>query len=158
METRTDVPSFAEIQPSMSVQEKFGMAIGDVGRLWRDRLNRRLKPIGLSQTKWRALLYLSRLPEGVTQSALARMLSIEAPSATRLIQQLEAAGWLTRHSSSVDGRRKMVQVTAKARKIIVRIDAEVKQLRAETVGKLSTEQAAAGLAVLQALQSFLSEL
>jgi len=158
METATDFPNFSESLAAATVQEKFGVAIGDVGRLWRDRLNSRLKPLGLTYSKWRALLYLSRTPAGMTQTDLARMLSIEAPTATRLVKQLEDAGWLTRHSSPDDARRKMVCVSARATQVVAHIDVEVRKLRAETVGRLSTEQAEAGLAALQAMQRHLSAL
>ncbi|WP_158590462.1 MarR family winged helix-turn-helix transcriptional regulator [Noviherbaspirillum cavernae] len=158
MDTNTDNLNFSGRAPSANVQEEFGMTIGNVSRLWRDRVNQRLKPLGLNQSKGRALLYLSRVPDGVTQVDLARVLGIEAPTVTRLVKQLEDAGWLTRRTSPEDARRKMLHVTAKAKKIIVRIDEEIRQLRAATVGRLTNEQAAAGLAALQATQRYLSEL
>lgn len=138
-----------------TVQERFGTAIGEVGRLWRDRLNQRLKPLGLSQAKWRALLYISRVAGGMTQSELAKMLGIEAPTCTRLVKQLEQSEWLTRYSPLEDGRRKVMQVTTKAREIIIQIDEEVRQLRAETLSKLSDEQASAGLAALAKVRELL---
>jgi MarR family transcriptional regulator for hemolysin len=156
METKTHFPNFSQAVTDATVQEKFGMAIGDIGRLWRDRLNSRLRPLGLTHSKWRALLYLSRVPDGITQIELARLLSVEAPTAARLVKQLEEAGWLTRHSSPEDARRKVVCVTAKAKKVVAYIDVEVRKLRAETVGRLSAEQAEAGLIALQAVQRYLS--
>jgi MarR family transcriptional regulator for hemolysin len=146
---------FVDSQTSETVQERFGKAIGEVGRAWRAKLDQRLKPLGLSQSKWRALLYVSRAPQGINQTDLARMLGIEAPTATRLLNQLEEAGWVKRRILPEDARVKMVQVTAKAKKIIVRIDLEVGELRAETVGRLTDQQAAAGLAAIQELQRLL---
>jgi MarR family transcriptional regulator for hemolysin len=158
MTSPSDLPNFSETLPSESVQEKLGIAIGDVNRLWRDRLNSRLKPLGLSHSKWRALLYLARTSKGMTQTELARMLSIEAPTVTRLVKQLEESGWLTRHASPEDARWKLVHLTAKAKQIVVQIEVEVRKLRAETLGRLDAEEAAAGLAALQTVHRYLREL
>jgi len=144
-------------RPSATVQERFGRAIGDAGRAWRDRLDQRLKPLGLSQSKWRAMLYVSRVPDGLNQTELARMLGVEAPTVTRLVKQLEEAGWVKRRALKDDARCKLMQLTPKAKKIMARIDAAVVQLRAETVGRLSDEQAVAGLAAIQAFLGFLGE-
>ena len=134
------------------------MAVGKVARTWRDKLNQRLKPLGLSQSRWRALLYISRAPNGLNQTELARMLTIEAPTVTRLITQLEQDGWVSRRTVAHDGRCKTVHLTPKASRVIERINAAVTQLRAETVGRLTENEAAAGLAAIQAFQHFLDEL
>lgn len=155
MSTIAPLSKFIDTQPPATIQEKFGVAIGDVSRAWRDKLAQRLKPLGLSQSKWTALLYLSRVPGGMTQSDLARMLSIEAPTLTRLVKQLEQAGWVTRRSPPEDARRKMVHLTAKAKRVVVRINAAIEELRADTVGRLSDKQAADGFAAIRALQRLL---
>lgn len=152
------LPKLTDTQPTTTVQERFGKAIGDVHRTWSDKLSQRLKPLGLTQSKWRALLYVSRVPDGISQTDLARLLGIEAPTLTRLIKQLEESGWISRRVLPGDARCKMVRLTAKARKIMVRIEAEVVRLRAETVGRLSEQQAAAGLEAIQALQRYIDEI
>lgn len=149
------MPPSPEFQQPASVQEQFGLAIGEIGRSWRYKLDQRLKPLGLSQSKWRTLLYISRAPGGLTQTDLARMLGIEAPTVTRLVKQLEDGGWVKRRTLPGDARCKTVHLTPKARRVMLRIDAAVAQLRAETVGRLSDKQAAEGLAALRALQRFL---
>ncbi len=155
MSATKPISRFIDVQPPASIQDKFGVAIGDVSRAWRDKLTQRLRPLGLSQSKWTALLYLSRIPGGMMQSDLARMLGIEAPTVTRLVKQLEQAGWVTRESPPEDARCKMVRLTPKAKRVVVHIDAAIAQLRAETVGKLSARQAEAGFAMMQTLQRLL---
>ncbi|NEX60768.1 MarR family transcriptional regulator [Noviherbaspirillum galbum] len=145
--------------PSMPpVQERFGLAIGNVSRAWRAKLDVRLRPLGLSQSKWLALLYVSRAPSGLSQTELAAMLGVEAPTLTRLLNQLEESGWVRRNTLASDGRCKMVSLTAKARGVIKRIDAEIQQLRAETLFQLSDAEAKAGLAALQKLHGLLDAL
>lgn len=152
---RTLLPKLTDRQQSMTPQERFGKALGDVGRAWRDKLDQRLKPLGLSQSKWRALLYVSRMPQGITQTHLARMLGIEAPTLTRLLQQLEEEGWVIRRTPSGDARCKTVFLSARGKKTVARIENEVMRLRAETIGRLSKAQIAAGLDAIQALQAYL---
>jgi MarR family transcriptional regulator for hemolysin len=143
---------------SVATQDQFGSAIGVFARSWRATLNQRLKPLGLSQSRWRALRFLSRAPEGLTQVDLARMLGIEAPTVTRLVIQLEQDGLVRRRTVAGDARCKTVHLTPKAKKLIVRINAAVSQLRAETIGRLTDAQALAGLAVITSLQGFLDAL
>jgi MarR family transcriptional regulator for hemolysin len=143
---------------SVATQDRFGSAIGVFARSWRTTLNQRLKPLGLSQSRWRALRFLSRAPEGMTQADLARMLGIEAPTVTRLVAQLEQDGLVSRRTVAGDARCKTVHLTSKAKKLIVRINAAVRQLRAETIGRLTDAQALAGLAVILSLQDFLDAL
>jgi MarR family transcriptional regulator, transcriptional regulator for hemolysin len=143
---------------SVATQDQFGSAIGVFARSWRTTLNQRLKPLGLSQSRWRALRFLSRTPEGLTQVDLARMLGIEAPTVTRLVAQLEQDGLVRRRVVAGDARCKTVLLTPKAKKLIVRINAAVRQLRAETIGRLTDAQALAGLAVIMSLQEFLDAL
>jgi MarR family transcriptional regulator, transcriptional regulator for hemolysin len=157
MKDMKPISRFVDIEPPTTIQEKFGVAIGDASRAWRDKLTQRLKPLGLSQSRWTALLYLSRVPGGLTQSELARMLGIEAPTLTRLLKQLEENGWITRSAPPEDGRIKMVQLTPKAKRVVVRINAAIAELRAQTVGKLSDQQAAEGFAALHAFQQLLDQ-
>lgn len=151
------ITKLVEMQAQGTIQEKFGVAIGDVSRAWRDKVTQRLKPTGLSQSRWTALLYLSRIEGGLAQSDLARMLGIEAPTVTRLVKQLENEGWVTRIAPPEDARVKMVRLTPKARRVVVRINAAITQLRAETVGRLSEDQARAGFDTLQILQKLIDE-
>lgn len=131
------------------------MALGDVNRVWLDRLNQRLRPLGLSASRWRALLYVSRMPGRLTQTELARMMAVEAPTLARLVKQMEQEGWLRRRPQPGDARCKLLYPTAKARKALLQINAAVDQLREQTVGQLSAAQAAAGLEAVLALQKLL---
>jgi MarR family transcriptional regulator for hemolysin len=153
----TLLPKLADLQQK-TIEERFGKAIGDISRAWNDKLDQRLKPLGLSQSKWRALLYVSRVPAGINQTDLARMLAIEAPTLTRLVKLLEEEGWVTRRPLPGDARCKMVRLTAKARKTVALIEGEVIRLRAETVGRLTPDQLAAGFDAMQALQRHLDEI
>ena len=60
------------------------------------KLDQRLKPMGLSQAKWRTLIHLSRTPEPLTQSQIAEVPAIEEPTLVSLLHRLEKEGWVIR--------------------------------------------------------------
>src|SRR3546814_9002902 len=72
-----------------------GFLLNDVSRLMRRNLNRRVQALGLTQSQWRALAYLSR-QEGINQATLADTLEVQPITLARLIDRLEAAGWVER--------------------------------------------------------------
>jgi MarR family transcriptional regulator for hemolysin len=41
--------------------EIFGQLLHGTARAWRQKLDERLKPMGLSQAKWRTLMHLSKI-------------------------------------------------------------------------------------------------
>ena len=74
--------------------ETFGPLLGGTARAWRMKLDQRLKPMGLSQAKWRTLIHLSRAPEPLTQSQIAERTGIEEPTLVSLLHRLEKKGGL----------------------------------------------------------------
>ena len=106
-----------------------GYLINDVARLLRRNFNRRVQPLGLTQTQWRAIATLSRDP-GMTHVALAEMLEIQPITLTRLIDRMEAAGWVERRSHPADRRAMQLYLTAKSEPILEEMYARA----AETIG------------------------
>src|SRR3546814_4821449 len=80
-----------------------GFLLNDVSRLMRRNLNRRVQALGLTQSQWRALAYLSR-QEGINQVTLADTLEVQPITLARLIDRLEAAGWVERRRHPSDRR------------------------------------------------------
>src|SRR6266496_3992330 len=90
----------------MSDEETFGLLLHGTARAWRLKLDERLKPMGMSQAKWRTLLHLSIAPGRLTQAEIAERLGIEEPSLATLLHRLENEGWVARKSSPRDRRCK----------------------------------------------------
>ncbi len=107
-----------------------GFLINDVARLMRRNFNRRVQALGLTQTQWRAIVNLSREP-GMTHVALAEMLEIQPITLTRLIDRMEAAGWVERRSHPADRRAMQLYLTAKSEPILE----EMYALAAGTLGE-----------------------
>ncbi|MEQ9124611.1 MAG: MarR family transcriptional regulator, partial [Alphaproteobacteria bacterium] len=90
----------------------FGRQIGLLARLWRTELDKRLRPIGLSQARWVLLVYLSEAHDGMAQLDLAVRAGISGPTLVRQVDQLEEAGLVSRQEDSRDRRMKRVSLTA----------------------------------------------
>src|SRR5260370_5778302 len=73
--------------------EQIGPLLHGTARAWRLKLDERLKPMGLSQAKWRTLLHLSVAPGPLTQAEIAARLGIEEPTLVTLLHRLENGGW-----------------------------------------------------------------
>jgi MarR family transcriptional regulator, transcriptional regulator for hemolysin len=111
--------------------ETFGHLLHGTAWAWRLKLDERLKPMGMTQAKWRTLLHLSCAPGPMTQAEMAARLGIEEPSMATLLQRLEKEGWITRRSASHDRRCKIVRLGQKAQRVISQINAAAFQLRHE---------------------------
>ena len=135
-----------------SSREQLGYAIGESARLWRTRLNERLRPLGLSQARWMVLLHLSRRGDGVMQKALAEWIGIEAPTLVRILDRMTEDGWIERRESTTDRRAKTVHLTPQSNAIIKRIDKIAAQLRKEMLADVDDADIDACMRVLQQIK------
>lgn len=111
--------------------ENFGALLAETARVWRTKLDQRLKPLGLSQAKWSVLLHLSKAGEGINQKELAQRLGIEGPTLVGLLDRLSADDLVERRESPSDRRSKTVHLTTKAEEITRHIAVIARALRTE---------------------------
>ena len=116
--------------------ESLGHLLHGTARAWRQKLDERLKPMGLSQAKWRTLLHLSIAQEALTQAEIAARLGVEEPSVVTLLHRLERESWITRKSSPHDRRCKMVLLGRRAQGVIAQISATAQRLRHELLAEI----------------------
>lgn len=90
---------------------------GPIGRLvktgyvtLRREIEEMLVPIGLTHTQWSALGIIRHYP-GILPSQLERILMIERPSVTSLMNGLENKGLIIRKGHPQDGRYKQIYLT-----------------------------------------------
>ncbi len=115
--------------------EKIGQLLHETARVWRHKLDQRLRPLGLSQAKWRTIAHLA---DGqLTQCDLADRLSIEEPTLARLLTRLESGGWVKRASAHHDRRCKTVQLQRKSSRLLQQIEATAGELRHELLESIS---------------------
>lgn len=111
--------------------ETFGQLLHGTARAWRQKLDERLKPMGLSQAKWRTLMHLSLAGDALTQAEIAARLGVEEPTVVTLLHRLEREDWITRSNSALDRRCKMVLLGRRARRVIADINSSADTLRHE---------------------------
>jgi MarR family transcriptional regulator for hemolysin len=114
-----------------NTSEQLGLALGEVVRSWKAKLNGRLRHLGLSQSKWLTLWHLSRFPAGIIQKDLAYRVGVEGPTLVRLLDRLEKDQWVLRKNSKTDRRSKIIFLTKKAQPTIGKIHKIVATLRQE---------------------------
>src|SRR5437588_7742903 len=113
--------------------ETFGPLLGGTARAWRMKLDQRLKPMGLSQAKWRTLIHLSRAPQPLTQSQIAERTGIEEPTLVSLLHRLEKEGWVVRKNSARDRRCKTLHLQPSTHRGINRLNENAHMLRLQLI-------------------------
>ena len=92
------------------LSRNFGFLLNDVARLMRTAYDRRIRKLGLTRAQWWVLTHLYR-SNGVSQTELAETLEIEKPTLGRLLDRLEAKGWVRREHDATDRRVWRVHLT-----------------------------------------------
>jgi MarR family transcriptional regulator for hemolysin len=132
---------------SSSIDE-FGLVLFGTARAWRTKLDQRLRPLGLSQGKWRTLMHLSRGGDKLTQKEVAEHMGIEEPTLAGLLNRLEADGWVTREESPNDRRCKIVHLQRRSKTVLDHIFSTAHDLRDELLQDLPARDLEACMRVL----------
>jgi len=120
-------------QAGASDEDDLLKLLWELPRLWRAAMDKRLKPLGLSEAKWRTVLLLSRDRDGVSQVELASLLGVEAPTLARLLDRLAKDGWIERRAAASDRRIKTIHLMPKASGTIKKIDTVIFAMRKEAM-------------------------
>ena len=139
------------------MDEQFAESLHLAAHGWRTALDRRLRPLGYSRSRWMVLLHVSR-NDAITHRELAERLGIEAPTLVRLIDRMEAEGLLNRRASETDRRVKHLHLTPEGSKEVERIRASAADLRKEILSGLSKAEISATLNIIQQIRSKLESL
>lgn len=129
-------------------QESFGFIIQDVSRLMRRNFNRRVQDLGLTQAQWQILVRIAHM-EGARQTQIADILEMQPISVARMIDRMEAAGWVERRPDPQDRRAVNLYLTEKAEPILEKMRERATLTRALATKDLPEEDLAALLRILQ---------
>jgi MarR family transcriptional regulator, transcriptional regulator for hemolysin len=111
-------------------QRTLGFLLHDVARLLRKRFEQNARGSGLTRSQWQVLAYLER-NEGIQQGSLADLLEIEPITLGRIVDKLQAIGFVERRPHPSDRRIWLLALTARARPKL----ADLKQLGDRTRGE-----------------------
>ncbi len=112
---------------------EFGLLLFGTARAWRTKLDQRLRPLGLSQGKWRTLIHLSQGGNKLTQKEIAERMGIEEPTLAGLLDRLQEGGWIKRLESPNDRRCKIVHLQRRSKAVLEEIFNTAHGLRHELI-------------------------
>ncbi|HWA41901.1 MAG TPA: MarR family transcriptional regulator [Hypericibacter adhaerens] len=117
-------------------ERSFGFLLYDAARLLRRDFDRRARSLGLTRAQWSVLAHLKR-NEGLRQAAVADTLELEPITLVRLLDRLEAAGWVERRPDPTDRRARQLFLTEKARPVLDQLMALATETRAVALAGFS---------------------
>jgi len=114
-----------------------------VARLMRTRADARARIYGMTRAQWMILVHLERQP-GLSQNELAALIEVEPITVGRLVDRLEARGFLERRSDAGDRRVWRLHLRPAAEPMLKEIDfarAELNEVLIAKVPKKNLEAA-----------------
>jgi len=139
------------------LSRNFGFLLNDVARLLRTAYDRRIKALGLTRSQWWVLTHLFR-GDGVSQTELAETLEIEKPTLGRLLDRLEAKGWVRRDHDARDRRVWRVHLTEEVEPALRTMRAIAAELRRDALAGMNAAERERFVDTLLAIKSNLQRL
>lgn len=133
--------------------DEFGLLLFGTARAWRTKLDQRLRPLGLSQGKWRTLAHLARAGNGLTQTQIADRMGIEEPTLAGLLDRLQIDGWVKRRGSPNDRRCKIVHLQRRSNPVLDEIFNAAHALRHELISDIAPRELQICMRVLIRIQA-----
>jgi DNA-binding MarR family transcriptional regulator len=134
-----------------------GLLLHDATRLIRRRFEARSVEYGLTTAQWRLMVLVCKSEGGAQQSRFAELLDIEPITASRMIDKMEAQGWLSRALDPADRRIKRVHPTEKAMAAFAHVKTHADAVYGEALEGLDEAERAALYAALIRISENLSK-
>lgn len=138
--------------PPPNINE-LGLVLFGTARAWRTKLDQRLRPLGLSQGKWRTLVHLSLGGNKLTQKEIAERMGIEGPTLAGLLDRLQDDGWIERRGSAEDRRCKIVHLQRRSKAVLDKIFNAAHSLRTELVENIPQRDLETCIRVLRQIRA-----
>lgn len=135
----------------------FGYLLSDVTLLFRKHFDRRAVKFGLTRAQWRATKMLYHR-EGLRQNELAEFLEMEPIAVGRVIDRLQAAGFVERRPDPKDRRAWRLYVTDQAKVIVGDMEVIARELRRDATRGIDHDALKNALAVINQIKENLQAL
>jgi DNA-binding MarR family transcriptional regulator len=119
-------------------KRSLGFLLTETARLIRRNFDRRVQPLGLTQTQWRAIAHLKH-NEGIKQASLAEILEVQPITLARLIDRMERDGWVERRPDPCDRRAVQLFLTDQVEPVVSQMWELAALTRQEAMAGLSDE-------------------
>lgn len=134
-----------------------GYLLNDVTLLFRKLFDRRAVAFGLTRAQWRAMKMLYHR-EGMRQNELAEHLEMEPIAVGRVIDRLQAAGFVERRADPHDRRAWRLYVTAQAHAVVDDMERIARELRRDATAGIGYDELRGALAVIGRIKANLQAL
>ncbi|MGB6488011.1 MAG: MarR family winged helix-turn-helix transcriptional regulator [Steroidobacteraceae bacterium] len=141
----------------MDLNRQLGFLLKDITRRYTRRFEERAQALSLTLPQCRALLYLEN-NEGVSQKRLSALTELDPMTLVRILDRMEADGWVQRRFDPADRRAHTLWLTPKSKPVLDHIAHFITETRAETLHGLSNEERARLLELLERVHGNLSSL
>lgn len=131
-------------------QRQLMVAMTHINKQWRRTLDKALAPLGLTQALWLPLLHLGRGEGPMRQKDLAQSLALDSSSVVRLIDGLQAQGWVERLDDA-DRRVKRIQLTPAGHTKIEAVQKVVTRTRTQVMQDFPVELLDPALAAMNTM-------
>ncbi len=142
-------PPAVDPAPTADKLQAFAISLGDVARLWRGQIDRRLRPSGLSFMQWLTCSQLSRAGVDLVQKDLAALVSIEGPTMVGILDRLVQSGFVERRVSPQDRRANTVHLTDRGHDKLRDVEGDLRALRKDLLAGLSGADLETGARILK---------
>ena len=129
----------------------FGYLLNDVTLLFRKHFDRRAVKFGLTRAPWGATKMLYHR-EGLRQTELAEWLEMEPIAVGRVIDRLQAAGFVERRADPRDRRAWRLYITEQARVIVGDRELIARDLRRDATRGIDCDELCVALAVINRIK------
>lgn len=118
------------------VDEYLGYLLGQANHALFKDFDAQVRAAGLGSLDWRVLAVLSG-DSPMSVGALAHEVLSQQPTVTKLLQRLQAQGWVALQGDPADQRRTLVAITPAGQKKVAPLLREARAHEAQVLGDLS---------------------
>jgi DNA-binding MarR family transcriptional regulator len=141
----------------MNRLQTFGFLVKDVSRLSAANFERHALELGLTLAQCKVLAWLHR-NEGVSQIQLAELTDTDPMTLVRILDKMEADGWIERRAHETDRRARRLFLKKVAQPVVDRIWAVADRARSEALAGLSVKEREKLMSLLERVHGNLVEL
>lgn len=141
----------------MDLNRQLGFLLKDITRRYTRRFEERAQVLSLTLPQCRALVYLES-NQGVSQKRLSELTELDPMTLVRILDRMEADGWVQRRFDPADRRAHALWLTPKSKPVLDHIGHVIAETRAETLHGLANEERARLLELLERVHANLSSL